>query len=197
MQKYPCQWTYGRAPTVLFAGECVEKTFVRHFMCCLNMHILGNQHWCVADQWPCVDLAYRIVIMIHTMCHLCDWFTNHEYWLGMSFNCMHMQNMYKHWLNWCIAKSSFNIQILPLNIWHWFQSHSHLCYWSGRLPPLMVTTASETITFKSLAQMNHSGGKKFLERTTHIISLDCNWYYFRSIHTVLQPTFLMIKSILN
>ena len=169
---------------------------------CMSLHVLFKHAHSGESTLVCcwtmtVCWFSRIVIMIHTMCHLCDWFTNHEYWLGMSFNCMHMQNMYKHWLNWCIAKSSFNIQILPLNIWHWFQSHSHLCYWSGRLPPLMVTTASETITFKSLAQMNHSGGKKFLERTTHIISLDCNWYYFRSIHTVLQPTFLMIKLILN
>ena len=59
----------------------------------------------------------------------------------------------------------------------------------------MHTTASETITFKSLAEMDHSGEKKSLELASHIISLEYNCtMHFRSIHTVLQPTFFMVTS---
>ena len=87
----------------------------------------------------------------------------------MSFNCMRDHTKHVQTLTWCIAKSLFNIQILP-----WFQFHSQLCYWSGRLPQQIDTTASETITFEFLAQMDHYGRNKFLEGMTHIISLDYN-----------------------
>ena len=57
----------------------------------------------------------------------------------------------------------------------------------------MDTTASETTIFKSLAQMDHNGGYKLLEETTHFSCLEFNWSHRKSIHTALLPIFHLLK----
>ena len=85
------------------------------------------------------------------------------------------------------------MQTSPLIIWQWFQSHCQLCYWSGRLCPQMDTTASETTTFRFLAQMEHNGGHKHLEGTTHFSCLECNCSHQRSTHIVFRQIFHLLK----
>ena len=86
-----------------------------------------------------------------------------------------------------------SMQTSPLIIWQWFQSRCQLCYWSGRLSPQMDTTALQATTFRFLAQMDHNGGHKLMEWTTHSSCLECNWSHRRSMHIVLLRIFLLLK----
>ena len=56
----------------------------------------------------------------------------------------------------------------------------------------MDITALKATIFRSLAQMDHSGGDKSLEETTHFSCLEYNWSHWRSIHTLLLPTFHLL-----
>ena len=88
------------------------------------------------------------------------------------------------------------MQTSPLIVWQWSQSHCQLFYLSGRLSLQVATTALQATTFRSLAQLDHNGWHKLLERTTHFSCLECNWSHWRSIHIALLPIFHLLKSAL-
>ena len=165
---------------------------------------------CVVDQWPCVDSASRIVLW-YTECviFVTGLQTMNTDWEWVSAACTTtMQSMYKHrvqciqthsdgqfgavWLRQTLLKPHLTSRYYP-----WASDASTL------LLEWEVTPTDEHHCIRNFnIQFSGPNGSHWEEEipgenNSHYFTGLQLILYFRSTHTVLQPTFLMIKLILN